>query len=155
MPFDNYLGLIHHHLPGALPLLLVIIGAVMGSFITCAVHRVPRGESLWYPSSQCPSCGVRLGVLDLVPVFSWLWSRGRCRHCRAVIPVRYLLLELASIGLLLSAFYLIGPHMAAFVAGALLLSLMFVAVCWWQERHLSLWVLLFSLMLSALLACLY
>ena len=44
--------------------------------------------------SFCPQCGAALTAGDLVPVFSWLFLRGRCRHCRAPIPVRYLLVEL-------------------------------------------------------------
>ena len=74
-----------------------ILGAVLGSFLTCAVYRLPRGMSLRQPAhSFCPACNHRLGVPDLVPVLSWLALRGRCRHCGQGIPLRSLGLEIAA-----------------------------------------------------------
>ena len=71
-----------------------VFGLLMGSAITAIAYRVPRGVSWFKGRSACPHCGHMLGVLDLVPVFSWIASRGRCRYCRAPIPVRYPLTEL-------------------------------------------------------------
>lgn len=84
----------------------LLFGLIMGSFVTMASYRIPRGLSIIAPSS-CPACGHRLGVRDLFPVFSWLFQRGRrCRYCRKTIPARYPLIELsvavAFIGLFLS-----------------------------------------------------
>jgi leader peptidase (prepilin peptidase)/N-methyltransferase len=73
-----------------------VLGATIGSFSNVLIHRIPRGESIAYPPSRCPRCGHRLGVLDLVPILSWLGLRGRCRHCGAPISARYPLVELAS-----------------------------------------------------------
>ena len=56
--------------------------------------RLPRGMDPLKGRSVCPQCGHTLGAPDLVPVFSWLFLRGRCRHCGAHIPARYLLVEL-------------------------------------------------------------
>ena len=71
-----------------------VLGAAFGSFLNCAAWRIARGESFWTGRSRCPACGHTLGAPDLVPVLSWLVLRGRCRHCAARIPVRYLLVEL-------------------------------------------------------------
>src|SRR5690606_18187433 len=57
------------------------------------VYRLPRGESIAFPGSRCPHCGRHLGVLDLVPVFSYLALGGRCRSCKASISPRYPLVE--------------------------------------------------------------
>jgi leader peptidase (prepilin peptidase) / N-methyltransferase len=70
------------------------LGAVIGSFINCARYRIPRGIGLNRPAySYCASCGARLTAVDLVPIFSWLWLVGRCRHCRTPIGVDTLVVE--------------------------------------------------------------
>jgi leader peptidase (prepilin peptidase)/N-methyltransferase len=78
-----------------LPLLIVVavFGLVMGSAVTALAHRVPRDRSWVRGRSACPSCDARLGPLDLVPLFSFLASRGRCRHCGARIGWRYPITE--------------------------------------------------------------
>ena len=78
---------------------VVIAGLVIGSFLTVVVDRVPRGESVNTPPSRCGSCGLRLGPLDLVPVFSWLALRGKCRQCRAPIGIDPIVIELTNAGL--------------------------------------------------------
>ena len=72
-----------------------VIGLAMGSFFTVAAWRWPREESLVHPRSHCPACQTTLRWFELVPVFSWLVLRGRCRTCGAAIPVRDTLVELA------------------------------------------------------------
>ncbi len=69
-------------------------GLVMGSAVTAIVWRVPRKISWVQGRSACPACGTALGPADLVPLFSFLFARGRCRHCRAPISWRYPLTEL-------------------------------------------------------------
>lgn len=69
-------------------------GLIVGSFLNVLIHRIPRGESIVLPPSHCPGCGNRLGPLDLVPVLSYLWLRGRCRQCNAKISWRYPVVEL-------------------------------------------------------------
>jgi leader peptidase (prepilin peptidase)/N-methyltransferase len=66
----------------------LIIGAVIGSFLNVCIHRLPRGESIVFPPSHCPACGKKLSPLDLVPVISYLFLRGRCRYCGAPITWR-------------------------------------------------------------------
>jgi leader peptidase (prepilin peptidase)/N-methyltransferase len=72
-----------------------MLGASLGSFGTVLAHRLPRGESIVHPRSHCPSCNATLGVRDLVPIFSYLAFRGRCRRCGIKIGIQYLLIELA------------------------------------------------------------
>jgi len=71
-----------------------LFGLVFGSFANVCVHRIPRGESVAFPASRCPACRHAIAWYDNIPVFSWLWLRGRCRHCAAPISRRYPLLEL-------------------------------------------------------------
>ena len=72
-----------------------IFGACMGSFLNCIAWRSVRGESFMKGHSRCTSCGHELGFKDLIPVFSWLFSGGKCRYCGAKVSVRYPLTELA------------------------------------------------------------
>lgn len=82
--------------PALIWVMAVVIGLSFGSFLTCAVYRVPRGISLWQRSrSFCPACGKDLRWFELVPVFSWVIQHGRCRRCKAWIGWRYVLIELA------------------------------------------------------------
>ncbi len=71
-----------------------VLGAVMGSFLNCAAWRIANGESFLKGRSRCPSCGHILGPPDLVPIFSWLFLRGKCRYCGTKVSPRYLLAEL-------------------------------------------------------------
>jgi leader peptidase (prepilin peptidase)/N-methyltransferase len=73
--------------------LTAVMGAVLGSFLNVVAWRLPRGESLVSPGSQCPSCAVAIKPYDNVPVFGWLWLRGHCRACDAPISARYPVVE--------------------------------------------------------------
>jgi leader peptidase (prepilin peptidase)/N-methyltransferase len=54
---------------------------------------------MWWGRSQCPACGVTLRPADLIPLWSWLRARGRCRHCGARLSLWYPLVELAAIAI--------------------------------------------------------
>jgi prepilin signal peptidase PulO-like enzyme (type II secretory pathway) len=74
---------------------LFVFGLIVGSFLNVVVLRLPRGERLT-GRSHCARCNRELRALDLVPVLSFLWLRGRCRYCNARISFRYPLLELVT-----------------------------------------------------------
>lgn len=69
-------------------------GLVIGSFLNVVAYRLPRGESLVKPRSRCTACGEEVRAYDNVPVLSWLFLRGRCRHCGVRISSRYPVVEL-------------------------------------------------------------
>ena len=74
-------------------LVAVPFGLAVGSFLTVVVDRIPKKESIVSPRSRCPHCGAEIKNRDNIPVLSWLLLGGRCRSCRAPIPVRYPVLE--------------------------------------------------------------
>ncbi len=74
-------------------LVAVPFGLAVGSFLTVVVDRIPKKESIVSPRSRCPHCGAEIKSRDNIPVLSWLLLGGRCRSCRAPIPVRYPVLE--------------------------------------------------------------
>lgn len=71
-----------------------LFGLAVGSFLNVVIYRVPRHESVMSPRSKCPTCATPIKEYDNIPVISWLVLRGRCRHCRAAISPRYLVVEL-------------------------------------------------------------
>lgn len=83
---------------GAALSIAVLLGLIFGSFATALSFRLPRGVPIFSTErSQCPSCGHVLSVLDLVPILSWLFLLGRCRHCRRPIGTRYPIIELSTL----------------------------------------------------------
>jgi leader peptidase (prepilin peptidase)/N-methyltransferase len=70
-----------------------IPGLVVGSFLNVVIHRLPRGESIAWPSSRCPHCSAPIRPFDNIPLLSWCVLRGRCRQCRQSISWRYPVIE--------------------------------------------------------------
>ena len=89
-------------------ILIFIMGTVFGSFFTLAIYRIPKRQDITHTHSYCPSCNHKLGFLDLIPVFSYIFLGGKCRYCKQKIRPRYFIVELIS-GLLFITFaYLLG-----------------------------------------------
>lgn len=80
-----------------LPYVIVMIfGTFLGSFLNVCIYRVPRHESIVWPSSRCPACAAHIAPYDNVPLVSFAVLRGRCRSCQARISLRYPLVEMAN-----------------------------------------------------------
>ncbi|MGV8145078.1 MAG: prepilin peptidase [Alkaliphilus sp.] len=71
-----------------------ITALLIGSFLNVCIYRIPKNESIVAPPSHCTSCSTRLIALDLVPVFSYLFLKGSCRHCGVKYSPRYMVVEL-------------------------------------------------------------
>ncbi|MCX7921614.1 MAG: prepilin peptidase [Clostridia bacterium] len=97
---------------------VIILGLVIGSFLNVCIYRIPREESISVPPSHCMNCGTRLKPLDLIPVFSYIFLRGKCRYCRDKISFRYPLIEMitaAGFGVLYYKYGTAG-HIVEFIA---------------------------------------
>ena len=70
-----------------------IFGITIGSFLNVCIYRLPKGESLIKRNSHCMTCGEEIKRYDLIPLFSWLFLRGKCRACKSKISPRYMLVE--------------------------------------------------------------
>src|SRR5947209_14019898 len=69
--------------------LMAVLGAMIGSFLNVVIHRLPRNQSIVFPSSTCPECRAPIAAYDNIPILSFMILRGRCRKCRAPISARY------------------------------------------------------------------
>src|SRR5258706_7616262 len=113
---DNPLTTYHHVI---FIVFLFTLGACIGSFLNVVVWRLPRGESLSHPPSHCPNCNHKLAWKDNVPIFGWIFLRGRCRYCKNPISARYPIVEFFT-AVLLVTYYLLffishdGPCNPAF-----------------------------------------
>lgn len=86
-----------------------VLGVCFGSFFHVVGYRLPKGESLLHPKrSYCSECGHELKTIDLVPIFSFLLCRRRCRYCKKKISWFYFFLEVMTGCLYAGSFYLFG-----------------------------------------------
>ncbi|WP_372917536.1 A24 family peptidase [Sandarakinorhabdus sp.] len=116
------------------------LGLLLGSFIALVTARWPQGETI-LGRSRCDHCGAKLGTLELLPVLSFLFQRGRCRQCGQPIAARHLQIELAGavIGGLLLWRYPPLAGAAAAIAGWWLLALIVLDVeHYWLPDRLTL-----------------
>jgi len=79
-----------------LTIVFTLLGIAVGSFLNVCIDRLPAGKSLAYPPSHCDACQQPLSPKDLIPVFSYLWLRGRCRYCETHFSRRSLWIEIGS-----------------------------------------------------------
>lgn len=91
-----------------LTFIAALMGTAIGSFLNVLIDRLPSGKSVVYPPSHCDACQRRLSPKDNIPVFSYLWLRGRCRYCRVHIPARVFWMELVSGAVLALSFWYYG-----------------------------------------------
>ena len=73
---------------------LFILGTIFGSFYNVVAYRLPKGESIIFPSSHCPNCNHKLKPLELIPIFSYLLQKGRCVSCKCRISIFYPISEI-------------------------------------------------------------
>ncbi|HEC65542.1 MAG TPA: prepilin peptidase [bacterium] len=69
------------------------LGLVIGSFLNVCIHRIPEGVSIVWPASKCVYCSKRIVWYDNIPVLSYLFLRGKCRHCQRKISAQYPIVE--------------------------------------------------------------
>ena len=84
---------------------VAIFGLIFGSFLNCTAMRLVRGEDFVKGRSRCPHCGHELSAIELIPVFSYIFQGGKCRHCKGKISLRYIAAEIAFALLSLGLYY--------------------------------------------------
>jgi leader peptidase (prepilin peptidase)/N-methyltransferase len=89
--------------------LVFMFGMCIGSFLNVCIYRLPSSMSIINPSrSFCPRCNSSIPFYDNIPVFSYLWLKGRCRNCKEPIPLRYPLVELMTGILAIAILFMFG-----------------------------------------------
>jgi leader peptidase (prepilin peptidase)/N-methyltransferase len=110
-------------------LLVFIFGLLIGSFLNVCIYRLPQLQSIITPPSHCMTCSTRLRPWELIPVLSYLLSRGRCRYCGTTFSSRYAMVEVLTAGMFvwcLEQFGVCFELIGALVLTAFLLVITFI-----------------------------
>lgn len=102
-------------------ILIFIFGSVMGSFLNVLAVRLSNNESIIWPSSHCPNCHHKLKWYELIPIVSYIVQKGKCRSCKARIPISYLVIEIVT-----GVLYAVAYHSFGF-SYELIISLIFIS----------------------------
>jgi leader peptidase (prepilin peptidase) / N-methyltransferase len=92
-----------------------VLGSMVGSFANVCIHRMPLDQSVVNPPSHCPHCKYSIPFYLNVPLFTWLFLRGKCANCGASIAIRYFLVELLT-GIAFLTCWLNFGHTSALLA---------------------------------------
>lgn len=87
---------------------VALFGALIGSFLNVCIYRIPRKQSIVFPSSRCPSCGAPIRAWDNVPLLSYLFLLGKCRRCGEKISARYPVVEALNASLYVAVLWRYG-----------------------------------------------
>lgn len=102
-------------------MIFFIFGTLLGSFYNVVGYRLPKKESIVFPPSHCTKCNTKLKVMDLIPIFSYLFLKGKCRNCKEEISILYPFMEL------LTGFLFFVSYIVFGLTSELIISLIFVS----------------------------
>ncbi|SMP88093.1 leader peptidase (prepilin peptidase) / N-methyltransferase [Epsilonproteobacteria bacterium SCGC AD-308-O04] len=101
-----------------------IFGSVIGSFLNVVILRIPKDESILFPASHCYACGNTLKPWHNIPLFSWLFLRGKCSYCSTKISIQYPAIELFSGLIFVVLANKFGINLSVFLIGLSFLMLL-------------------------------
>jgi leader peptidase (prepilin peptidase)/N-methyltransferase len=105
------------------------VGAAIGSFLNVIIYRLPEEQSIILPASHCPACNHAIRFYDNIPLISYVFLKGRCRHCEGAISLRYPLVELLTAILSLMVYWKFGlsaQYLCAFLFVCALVVITFI-----------------------------
>ena len=123
-------------------------GIIIGSFLNVCIYRLPKEESLVNGASHCMTCGEKIKRYDLIPIFSWLFLKGKCRNCGEKISGRYPLVELLNGVMWILAFVKFDFTIKAVLCSLFFSALIVVAFMDWDTQEINTGVILFIALLS-------
>lgn len=118
-------------------LFMFIFGICIGSFLNVVILRLPRGESLIKRSSHCMTCGTKIRAIDLIPVFSWIFLRGKCHSCGEKISARYPIVESLNGLLYVLTFYVLDINVESIITCVLMSLLIIVGFMDWDTMEIN------------------
>lgn len=118
-------------------LFMFVFGICIGSFLNVVILRLPRGESLIKRSSHCMTCGTKIRAIDLIPVFSWIFLRGKCHSCGEKISARYPIVESLNGLLYVLTFYVLDINAESIITCVLMSLLIIVGFMDWDTMEIN------------------
>lgn len=137
--FENMLHDEFMELPFKIMFLTVVFlfGICIGSFLNVVIIRLPRHESLIKRASHCMTCGTKIRPIDLIPVFSWLFLRGKCHSCGEKISPRYPIVESLNGIMYVLTFIILDINAKAIITCLLMSLLIVVGFMDWDTREID------------------
>lgn len=132
--------------------MIFLLGICIGSFLNVVILRLPRGESLIRRSSHCMTCGTKIRPIDMIPVFSWLFLRGKCHSCKEKISPRYPVVEALNGILYALTFWVMDINAEAIITCILMSLLVVVGFMDWDTMEINEIILAIILLLAVPLA---
>lgn len=114
----------------------VLIGASLGSFLNVCAYRMPLSMSVVHGRSFCPACRRQLRWFELVPIISFLSSRGKCRRCGSAVSASDFLVELAAAAIPLVLLQCCGCSLLLLETTAFLYTMILVALVDWRTLRI-------------------
>ncbi len=105
-----------------------IFGLLIGSFLNVLIIRIPKEESVVFPSSHCISCGKNLKWYHNIPLFSYLFLGGKCAYCKAKISIQYPLIELSTALLFTISYIKLEDLTFSFIVGGVFATLLALSI---------------------------
>ncbi len=124
-----------------------LYGICIGSFLNVVIIRLPIGESLTKRASHCMTCGTKIRIIDLIPVFSWLFLKGKCHSCGEKISPRYPIVETLNGLLYVADFLIFGLTANMFIMCIFTSVLVVVGFMDWDTQEMDMRVLLVIVLL--------
>lgn len=118
----------------------IVIGLIVGSFLTALQNRLDNIKSILYDRSRCPRCKHVLAFPDLFPVLSFVLLRGKCRYCGKRISPVYPVIELTSVALALFCYYFFGATWQSVVLFLSLSALLLASVSDIKSQEVDMWI---------------
>ena len=125
-----------------------IFGAVIGSFLNVVIYRVPKGESIISPRSHCQKCNETIAWHYNIPIFSYIFLKGKCKNCNEPFSLNYLLVEVFTAFITLFLFMKLGLTLDFFIMGALFYSLIVLSFIDFEYKAVPDWILFFCLVFA-------
>lgn len=130
-------------------LIVFLFGITVGSFLNVCIYRIPEGKSIVTVPSHCMSCGKRLRWFELIPLFSYIFLRGRCSACGSRISAQYPLIEAVNGALWTLLFARFGPTLYFLLSCLLVSDLLVIGVIDARTREIPPGTNMFILVLGA------
>lgn len=93
--------------------LISFFGLIFGSFASLVSHRLTTEEAITFSRSKCPKCNVTLKIKNLIPLFSWIFQKGKCSNCKTNISIRYPLIEFSFAVTFIIIYFALGSEINA------------------------------------------
>ena len=121
-----------------------IFGTIFGSFFNVVGYRLPKEESLITPPSHCPKCNYRLKAIDLIPIVSYIFLRGKCHNCKSKISLFYPLFEFFTGLLFALTYYVFGISIYSLMVLIFVSSMVIIFISDYQTMIIPDEVLIFA-----------